>query len=463
VITLANRFFPVRSAVCLLVEAGLVLFSVLLSYVILDRFGAASALTWEDALLRGALVAAICLVSMYFLDLYDIRMTLSAGELLCSILFSTGVVCIGIGLFSYMVPDMAVSGSMYYLSVAVVAVLLFLWRTSYELYLRKLGPRENLMIVGSGKVVAELEREIRQREKMGFRLVGVVGNQAGQDHAATAPDGIGDAGRLEEVAARLKVDRIVVAVTERRGNYPVGELLRLRTGGVQVVEWPEFFEKLCGRIPVDNLPPSYFIFSEGFRKSRVVLAARRVLSLATAAAALVVLSPVLLVVAAAIKIDSPGPVLYRQDRVGYRGRVFRIVKFRSMRQDAEGNGGPRWAVKGDPRVTRVGRFLRMTRLDELPQLWNVLRGDLDLVGPRPERPQFVEQLEALIPYYALRHTVRPGLTGWAQVCFSYCGSIEESREKLQYDLFYIKNMSLKLDLLILLRTVKIVILGRGAR
>jgi len=259
------------------------------------------------------------------------------------------------------------------------------------------------------------------------------------------------------------VRRLVVAITERRGGYPVDSLLELRVRGCKVTEWASFYEKLSGRIPVDNLSPSFFIFQEGFSKSRALLVSRRIVSLSFAAGLLLLLFPLMILTAILIKIDSPGPVFYTQKRVGNKGKVFEIIKFRSMRVDAEQNGSPQWAVRNDPRVTLVGKFIRATRLDELPQLINVLRGDLDIVGPRPERPEFVEELNKLLPYYTLRHTVKPGLTGWAQVMFHYSGTIEESKKKLQYDLFYIKNMSMKLDFLVLFRTIKIVLLGRGAR
>jgi exopolysaccharide biosynthesis polyprenyl glycosylphosphotransferase len=240
-------------------------------------------------------------------------------------------------------------------------------------------------------------------------------------------------------------------------------MLALRVMGCQVVEWQEFFEKLSGRIPIDNLAPSFFIFNEGFRKSRFRLSIRRIVSVIVGAVLLVLLLPVFLVVSVLIMLDSPGPAIYSQVRAGQNNKPIRIYKFRSMRKDAEKNGDAVWAEENDPRVTRVGRFLRRSRIDELPQLFNVLIGELEFVGPRPERPEFVEKLQAMIPYYDLRHTVKPGITGWAQVMFHYGSSIEESKEKLQYDLFYVKNMSIKLDLLILFHTIKIVLLGRGAR
>jgi len=268
---------------------------------------------------------------------------------------------------------------------------------------------------------------------------------------------------MDRIIEQHGVDKIVVAITERRGEYPVKEMLALRVSGHEVQEWPGFFEKLSGRIPIDSLAPSFFIFNEGFRKSRFLLSIRRVVSAILAAVFLLLLLPFFLVIACLIKLDSPGPVIYSQIRVGENGKRIRIYKFRSMRKDAELNGDAVWAVENDPRITRVGHFLRKSRIDELPQLYNILIGELDFVGPRPERPEFVEILQAMIPYYALRHTVRPGITGWAQVMFHYGSTIDESKEKLQYDLFYVKNLSVKLDLLILFHTLKIVLLGRGAR
>jgi sugar transferase (PEP-CTERM system associated) len=305
--------------------------------------------------------------------------------------------------------------------------------------------------------------EILKQERMGFQLVGFVGDPEDMVPQCGGTGRIlGGYPQVEELIRANRVRRLVVAITERRGGYPVDSLLNLRVGGCKVTEWASYYEKLSGRIPVDNLSPSYFIFQEGFSKSRALLVSRRIVSLSFAAGLLLLLFPLLILTAIVIKIDSPGPVFYTQKRVGNKGKVFDIIKFRSMRVDAEQNGRPQWAVRNDPRVTRVGKFIRATRLDELPQLINVLRGDLDFVGPRPERPKFVEELSKLIPYYTLRHTVKPGLTGWAQVMFFYSGTIEESKKKLQYDLFYIKNMSIKLDFLVLFRTIKIVLLGRGA-
>jgi sugar transferase (PEP-CTERM system associated) len=353
---------------------------------------------------------------------------------------------------------------MYYLTLFLVTIFLLFWRISFYYYLDRLAPSQNILVVGAGEVAGMVGKEIQEWEKLGFKLVGFIspvsGNGAGVEEIGEV---LGDYGKIGEIVRNNGISKIVVAVEQRRGEYPVEEMLNLRVTGCQVLEWHGFFEKLSGRIPIDHLAPSFFIFNPGFRKSKFILFTRRLLSTIIGAALLLLFSPLLLLVALAIKIDSSGPIIYSQTRVGYKGKLFRIYKFRSMHENAEESGTPKWAEKDDPRITRVGKILRISRIDELPQLFNVLRGDLNLVGPRPERPEFVKKLKNLIPYYALRHTVNPGLTGWAQIMFSYGSTIEESKEKLQYDLFYIKNMSVKLDLFIIFSTIKIVLLGRGAR
>lgn len=463
-ISLENRFFPLRSAACFLIEGGIIFLSVLSSFVILQKLDTIEYIDLNDVVIRGIVVAFFCQTCMYLLDLYDLKHSQSWGELFFSLLFSVGFVCIGIGLISYVVPRFGVEGQLYYLTIIFVASLLLIWRIAFDLYLAKYAPKENVLIVGDGEVAKIVAEEVKARERLGFRLVGFVNSPSSK---VTTMKHLGQIlGTYEDLRRLVKdnsVRKLVVAIGERRGEYPVREMLDIRVGGAKITEWPTFFEKLSGRIPIDNLSPSFFIFNEGFQKSKVVLAARRVVSTIVATIALVLFLPVILLVSILIKLDSPGPILYSQERVGQYGKGFRIYKFRSMRKDAEVNGGPRWATKDDPRITRVGRIIRLLRIDELPQLFNILRGDIDIVGPRPERPVFVEKLQQMIPYYSLRHSVKPGLTGWAQVMFTYSGTIEESKEKLQYDLFYIKNLSLKLDLLILFKTLKIVILGRGAR
>jgi sugar transferase (PEP-CTERM system associated) len=385
------------------------------------------------------------------------------GELFFSILFAIGTICIGIGVVTYIVPEFGVEGKMYYITIVFIAFLLLAWRIIFRAYLSNYAPARNVLIVGTGKVAGMLADEIRERRNLGFRFAGFAGPSPPGNDDAGGPNYLGEYGKIEEIVRQHNVHEIVVAIADRRGLYPVKEMLELRVTGKRIIEWPSFFEKLSGRIPVDSLAPSFFIFSEGFRKSAVILWVRRVISFLVAVVGLIFLAPVFLVVSLFIAVDSPGRIFYLQERVGFNGKRIQLIKFRSMIENAEAESGPRWATEMDPRITRVGRILRKFRIDEIPQFLNVLKGDLDIVGPRPERPVFVRKLEESIPYYALRHSVRPGVTGWAQIMFTYCGTIEESREKLQYDLFYVKNMSIKLDLMILVRTIKILILGRGAR
>jgi sugar transferase (PEP-CTERM system associated) len=246
-------------------------------------------------------------------------------------------------------------------------------------------------------------------------------------------------------------------------EYPAQELLKWRVNGIEVIDCESFYERMTGKLPVSELRESWLLFSPGFVRQRWRLLAKRFVDLVTALTLLVFSIPVVVLAAIAIKLDSAGPLFYSQDRVGVNGRVFRILKFRSMRADAERRSGVTWAAPRDPRITRVGRIIRRLRIDELPQLLNVLRGDMSLVGPRPERPEIIAHLKRMMSLYDYRHGVRPGLTGWAQVCYPYGATVDDAREKLCYDLYYIKNWSLTFDLQILLQTVKVVVYGRGGR
>ena len=259
-----------------------------------------------------------------------------------------------------------------------------------------------------------------------------------------------------------RIDRVIVAMEDRRGSMPVRELLDLRLRGVVIEDANFLMERLLGRLPLDGLNPSALIFTHGFNVKASQQIARRLVSIIVSFIGLMICLPFIPIIILAVRISSPGPIFFRQTRVGRRGRPFTVFKFRTMRQDAEANGAV-WATKNDARVTSLGRFMRKTRLDEIPQLWNVLRGEMGFVGPRPERPEFVQWLNTEIPFYELRHIIRPGITGWAQVRYRYGASLEETRQKLEYDLYYVKHMSVGLDLLIMFETVKTIILRRGAQ
>ncbi|MDY6845023.1 MAG: TIGR03013 family XrtA/PEP-CTERM system glycosyltransferase, partial [Thermodesulfobacteriota bacterium] len=277
------------------------------------------------------------------------------------------------------------------------------------------------------------------------------------------PKIIGSYSQLPQIAEEKEVDKIVVALSERRGTMPLKELLECKLKGIKVIDGSNFYECLTGKISVENLYPGWLIFSEGFSMYKISKTLKWILDTVVSVIGLVLCSPLIIISIVLIKIDSPGPAFFKQERVGKNDKVFNLLKFRSMKCDAELDTGPIWAQTSDNRITRVGKIIRKTRIDEIPQLFNVLRGDMSLVGPRPERPFFIEKLEKEIPYYTQRHSTKPGITGWAQIKYSYGASVEDATEKLKYDLYYIKNMSILLDLVIIFETIKVVLFGKGSR
>jgi sugar transferase (PEP-CTERM system associated) len=338
----------------------------------------------------------------------------------------------------------------------ILTVALFGWRLGFTWLVQLPILVERIYVLGTGERAQRVVQGLRQNPEIGVEIASWTGKMEG----AVTLEAV--AAHLMEVVEKQKVHRVIVATPDRRGTVPMKELLQLRMQGVKIEEADSWLEKINGKIEVENLNPSWLIFGQGFRRSTVFILVRRVLSIVISLVGLILSLPLMPFIILAIWFDSPGPVFYTQKRVGKAGRPFNVVKFRTMRLDAEA-GGPKWAGSNDPRVTRIGKFLRSSRLDEIPQLWCVLKGDMAFVGPRPERPEFIEMLSKEIPYYGVRHMVRPGLTGWAQVRYKYGSTVEDAREKLQYDLFYIKNASLGLDLLIIFQTVKTVLLRRGAQ
>jgi sugar transferase (PEP-CTERM system associated) len=346
-----------------------------------------------------------------------------------------------------------------------VVTLLFGWRIAFEWTTRRVGPVERLLLVGTSDGAVRLARELYDRRRdLGVEIVGFIDSDPARVGAPVINPGV--IGTVEDIPAIVRaraVDQVVVSLADARGKLPMDKLLEMKIDGVRFAHLATIYEKYTGKIAVENLRPSWLIFSDGFRKGRVQDATKRVLDVGLAALGLLLALPIMLLVAVAVRLTSRGPALYHQERVGQYGRVFVLHKFRSMLVDAERDTGAVWAQSNDTRVTPIGGFLRRSRLDELPQLWNVLRGDMSLVGPRPERPEFVSSLTREIPYYGQRHSVRPGLTGWAQVRYAYGASVEDALEKLQHDLFYIKNRTLALDLFIVAKTVKTVLMRKGGQ
>lgn len=458
-IRLFNVYYPVRTLVLLVGEALIVC----LSFVLGTMWNVDSWLRLNNDLfiegggLRIVGLTGIVLLLSHGFDLYDSAQISERTDQAFRLLFVLGLVALVLGGVLYFVPGFLPGKNSAIVGVIILAVGLFAWRSVYSVIVRQPFFRERVYVLGTGDRAERVVNGLKRRSELGIEVVGWTGNIPGElTRESVASD-------LLEQAKDSGVHRVIVAMPDRRGTLPVDELLALRLAGVKVEEATSWLEKITGRIEVEHLYPSWLIFAEGFRFSGFFRMVRRGLNLVAALAGCILALPLLPFIALLVKLDSPGPVFYRQIRVGRGGEAFYCYKFRTMRQDAEADRGATWATDDDPRITRGGKFLRASRLDEIPQLWCVLKGDMHFVGPRPERPEFVEWLSREIPYYNVRHMVRPGITGWAQVQYKYGNTLEDAREKLQYDLFYIKNASIGLDLLIWFQSVKIVLLGRGAK
>ena len=462
-IRLFSRYWSIPAVFSLLVEGMVLYLSVRLAvYLRLDLGPGAPpppALLQIDSLV----FAAIVLLALYVNGLYDFGERLSVRMTGIRLVRAFCLAALALWAVYFLVPAFEIGRGVFALSLLTGFTGLLLWRMLLRLVLRHEGLAERVLIVGSDKKAVAIAREILDRRHLGYRVVGFLDDAPElQGVSLLNPRVIGTTRQACELALQNGVTRVVVAPGDFRGRVSMDALLACKVSGVLVEEGSSYYEKLTGKIMVEGLRKSALVFNEGFVISRGVLFAKRALDIVAALVGLVLAAPFMLATALAVRLDSPGPILFRQERVGRKRRVFTLWKFRSMRQDAEAAGAC-WAVQGDPRVTRVGRFIRKTRLDELPQLFNVLLGDMSLVGPRPERPVFVDQLIEQNPFYEQRLVVRPGLTGWAQIKATYASSFEESIEKLKYDLYYIKNLSIFLDLSILLSTARIVLLGKGAR
>jgi sugar transferase (PEP-CTERM system associated) len=347
-------------------------------------------------------------------------------------------------------------------ALALPLLVIPVGRHQYPTLIKFTGLPHRVLVVGDGPTADAIRLEIGTRQELGYHVVGSLSLEPDAE-ARTSPRAVDTTlADLPAVVERERVDIVTVALDGGRAPLPLAALLACRSAGAMVVQANRFYERVTGRILLDGLTPSALIYG-GTPPRRLAVAVKRMLDIVVSAILLVLLAPVLALVALLIRLDSPGPILYTQERVGFRGRPFTIYKFRSMRADAEVGTGPVWAAGHDSRVTRIGRILRACRLDECPQLWNVLKGDMSVVGPRPERPVFVERLSLELPYYEQRHLLKPGVTGWAQVCYPYGASVEDARAKLAYDLYYLLNWSTVFDLLIIFHTIKIVLCGRGAR
>lgn len=456
-IRLFSVYYPIRTLVLLIGEALIVWTSFLLGAVYEFRQDSYLVLNFEGGYYKIFAVTALVLLCSHWLDLYDTARLNTKGELYFRLLMVPGVLAFLLAAVAYLRPDYLLGRNSSTIGLLILTVALIGWRVGYAWLVQLPILVERVYILGTGERAQRLVQGLRQNPEIGVEIANWTGKMEGPVTRESM------AAHLMEAVQKQKVHRVIVATPDRRGTIPMPELLELRMQGVKIEEATTYLEKMSGKIEVENLYPSWLVFGEGFRFGSTFLLVRRVLSLMISLVGLILSLPLFPLIVLAIRLDSKGPVFYSQARVGKAGRVFNVVKFRTMRQDAEAANGPQWAGDNDPRITRIGRFLRSSRLDEIPQLWCVLKGDMAFVGPRPERPEFVEWLSKEIPFYGVRHMVRPGLTGWAQIKYKYGSTVEDAREKLQYDLFYIKNASIGLDLLIVFQTVKTVLLRRGAQ
>jgi sugar transferase (PEP-CTERM system associated) len=458
VIRIFNLYVPSRTLFLLLGEIITICASFALA--ILICFRGDSVLIFNDgrALWKFLGVVVLAILCSHYMELYDLQQVTRWAVVYPRILMLIGILSFLLAGLTYFFPELLIGRNVFVIGLCILSLMLVIWRWVFErvIFLPRL--RERVYLLGNGERAKRILEVIRKRGELGMDVIGWAGETGDGSQTCESMGRV-----LHDLGYRRAVDRVIVALADRRSMMPVNELLELRLSGIRVEDGTTLLEKITGKIEVDELHPSWIIFGDGFHLAPKHWFVRRIVSTLLALTLSLLTLPLIPLIALLIKLSSPGPILYRQKRVGLQGRVFDCYKFRTMRADAEADSGPTWASDDDPRITKVGRFLRRTRLDEIPQIWNVLRGEMAFVGPRPERPEFVEKLSEQIPYYSLRHMTRPGITGWAQINFGYGSSLGETKEKLRFDLYYVRNASVMLDLMIVFYTVRAVLIGRGVR
>ncbi len=460
-----RQYLSIRQILFVIGEGILIFFAVsLVSFFLFGRNEGYLPMM-EVIWLKVLVVAAVTQLSLYFNDLYEFKPSENKFDVASRLVQAIGVTSIVLAILYFVWPWLVIGRWLFFASLLILLAFLVSWRLLYSVVIRKKLFTERALMIGDGELANDILREVTGTRDLSYDIKAVVGSGNRSSAAAVGdrPPLKGNFDHICDLAEEEKVDSIIVALDEKRGVFPYKQLLNCKVRGMNVIDGESFYERITGKLLVERINPSWLIFSDGFQKSRLIKLNKRIIDLVASAILLILFSPVILITILAIKLDSPGSILFSQERVGEFGNIFRVYKFRSMQVDAEKDTGPVWAVEDDPRVTRVGKIIRKARIDEIPQLWNVFTGDMSFVGPRPERPYFVEQLNEKLPYYGERFSVKPGITGWAQLKYPYGASEEDALEKLKYELYYIKNMSLLMDLVIIFHTTKIVLLGRGAR
>lgn len=462
---LFKQYYPVRNVFFVLGEGLFIYISVLLACIILLSTETFEFERW--LYLKIGLITILCQICLYYNDLYDLNITNTFSELSIRLLQALGIAAIILAGIYFFIPEVIIGKGIFVLSIGFVILLIVSWRFCYMIVLSLGMFNQNIILIGSNDLARKIMKEISYRKDCGYTTSAVIleSNNDDEDVNKNKTKVLckKEHNGLYQMTRDLGVKKIVVALKEKRGKFPTKELLNCRMEGIEVIEGNSFYEMLTGKLIVEQINPGWLIFSEGFHQSNLQRFFKRITDIILSFSMLIVFLPLIITIAILIKIDSKGPIFFCQERVGEKKKEFKIYKFRSMIVDAEKQSGPVWARDNDDRITRVGSFIRKWRLDEIPQLWNVLKGDMSFVGPRPERAFFVKKLESIIPYYGERFTVKPGVTGWAQVSYGYGSSVEDAVEKLNYDLFYIKNLSFFIDILVILRTIKTVLFGKGAR
>jgi sugar transferase (PEP-CTERM system associated) len=447
-----------RSSTLIMTETALLLGAVAAGVYM--QFGTMPELGDAGLLPKALLIVIVCQLCLYWGDLYDHPRASNHLELLVRTLQALGATCLVLAALYTLFPALIIARGVLTPATILATAGVITWRLTYAWLARRVGPRERLLMVGTSTAGLALANELHDSEDLSVQIVGLV--DADHTVGSRALPWLGGIEEIPSIVRARAVDRVVVSMADARGKLPMQKMLEMKLDGVRFDYLAAVYEEYTGKIAVENLRPSWLIFNPGFRKTRRLLAVKRVIDITAASVGLLLAAPVLLVLAVIIKVTSPGPVFYSQRRVGCNSQIFTVYKLRSMCVDAEKGTGAVWASRaGDARVTKIGRFMRRTRLDEIPQFLNILLGNMSMVGPRPERPEFVQSLEQQIPFYRQRHVIKPGLTGWAQVRYTYGSSVEDAMEKLQYDLFYVKHLSVSLDLFIIFETIKTVLLRRG--
>ena len=416
---------------------------------------------YQDIVIRGMSFVLVPILCSFFIELYDQQKNRGKKEILLRCLIAGVLSLLVLSSIYYIIPETKLWRGNLALSLLVFTTAQFFWHTTHTIFLGLPAFAKRVLILGIGQKAEHIGSMIGATNH-NYVLAGYI-DCPSEALAVPAYQIVGDGESIFEIAQKQRAQKIVISLSEKRGVLPLRDIMNCKLSGIDVLDAPSFYEEVMGKLFIEDTRPSWFIFSDGFRITALKKVYKRFFDIMCSLIGLTIASPLMLIAGILIKVNSSGPVFFRQVRVGEREKNFVLYKFRTMRQDAEQGTGAVWAKENDTRVTGVGNILRKTRFDEIPQLFNVLKGDMSLIGPRPERPEFVDKLKEIIPYYSERHFVKPGITGWAQVKYQYGASVEDAVEKLRYDLYYIKNLSFFLDMLIVLETVKVVLFGRGSR